>query len=176
MSSSEAPTYKATSKAEAVMIEPVELCGKTVSCITRHDGKYTLIEAVCKVFFPGTTVQEFQYAIEKIIKVPIHKLSDEEEWAFLRFYEFPPTTGGLGCKSSINITHFKAILPRLRMMFGGSHVSQKIPQTALKRPIQDSSHQNHQQMMESKARKLDDALRRLANNVALSYHSTLATK
>ena len=171
MSSSETPrpTYKASSKAEAVIIKPVELCGKTVSCISRHDGKYTLIEAVCKVFFPATTVREFQYVIEQIIKVPIHKLSDEEECAFLRFYEFSPTAGGLGCKLSINITHFKAIIPRLRMMF-------EIPQIALKRPIQNSSHQNHQQTMESKARKLDDALRRLAKKAALSYHSRFVTK
>ena len=143
MSSPGAPAHKATSRKEAVIIKPVELCGKTVSCINRRDGKYTLIEAVCKVFFPSTPLIEFKYAIEKIIKVPVHILSDEEEGAFLRFYELSLTAGGLGCKSSINITHFKAIIPRLAMLFGRPPVTPEISQTAVKRPIQDSSHQNY---------------------------------
>ena len=162
----------AATKEEPVIIKPVQLCGKTVSCVSRQDGKYTLIEAVCKVFFPRMALDEFRYAVEKILKVPLHKLTDEEECAFQRFYELPPTAGGLSCKSSINITHFKAIIPRLRMMFYGPPKPQGIPQTALKRPLQDSSHQKNRQTMKSKSQKLDDAVKRLTSKAALSNNST----
>ena len=148
------------------MIKLVELYGEIVACVSTRYGKYTLIESVCKIFFPGTVLQEFQYAIEKIIKVPIHILSDKEERAFLRFYELPPTAG-LSYKSSINITYLKKIIPRLKMMFGG----QEKTHAALKRPFQDSSHQKNQQTMKSKAQTPDDTGMRLAKKVALSNHS-----
>ena len=141
MSPAGVPTPEAATKAEAVMIKPVKLCGKTVSCISRKDGKYTLIEAVCKVFFPGTLLQEFLYAIKNILEVPIRKLSNEEELAFLNFYELPPTAGGLSCISAINIKHFDEIIPGLRILFGGPPISQEIPQAALKRSNQDSNRQ-----------------------------------
>ena len=157
------PTHELNAKPDAVKIKPVELCGKTVSCISRKGLKYTLIEAVCKVFFPGVVLQEFEYAIEHLLKVPIHRLSDEEECAFLKFYELPPIAGGLSSKSSIYIAHFKEVLPRLRMMFSGH--GQERPLAALKR-----QHPNlNPQMLNPhsmKSRKLDDTVKRLTTKLS----------
>ena len=154
------PTHDIHAKPDAVKIKPVELCGKTISCISRKGLKYTLIEALCKVFFPGAVLQEFEYAIEHSLKVPIHRLSDEEECAFLKFYELPPIAGGLSCKSSIYIAHFKEVLPRLRIMFCGPPVPQERPRAAMKRQIPDFNPQMFDpHTINHKVRKLDNTLK-----------------
>ena len=162
------PTHCANGKPEASKIEPVQLLGKTVSYISKKGLKYTLIEALCKVFFPGVVLQEFEYAIKNLLKVPIHRLSEEEECAFLKFYELPQIAGGLICKSLIYIAHFKNIFPRLKMIFVETPELQERPKDALKRQIPDFNPLVcNPQTMNHKLRKMDDTVKRLLKYRAL---------
>ena len=60
-------------------------------------------------------MDEFRYAVEMVLSVPVLTLTDEEEHAFIRFYGLP--TAKLKCKKAIKLVDFSQYLPQLKYMY-----------------------------------------------------------
>ncbi len=60
-------------------------------------------------------MDEFRYAVEMVLSVPVLTLTDEEEKGFIKFYGLP--TSKLKCKKAIKLRDFSQYLPQLRYMY-----------------------------------------------------------
>ena len=60
-------------------------------------------------------MDEFRYAVEMVLSVPVLTLTDEEEHAFIHFYGLP--TAKLKCKKAIKLVDFSQYLPQLKYMY-----------------------------------------------------------
>ena len=69
----------------------MECFGKTISCLLR--GKtgvaYALVEAVCRVYFPSSSLVDFIHFLELEMAVTLYVLKRAEEEAFIQFYGIP---------------------------------------------------------------------------------------
>ena len=74
-----------------------------------------LMQYFCRVFFPYVPMDEFRYAVEMVLNVPVLTLTDDEEHAFIQFYGLP--TSKLKCKKAIKLFDFSHYLPQLKYMY-----------------------------------------------------------
>ena len=93
------------------VIQQMNVCGKTVSCLVNSNGKFALVEALCKVFFPHKKLDHLRTALESSLNIPYYQLSKEEEQAFIKFYDLP--ADNLTCRTVINVHHFEYNLSKL---------------------------------------------------------------
>ncbi|KAK3601032.1 hypothetical protein CHS0354_029252 [Potamilus streckersoni] len=95
------------------------LNGKSISCLhietPERKGRYCLVEAVCKLYFNGGGVNEFLFALENVLNVPLLTCTDEEEKAFIQYYNLPVTV--LKCNKMISFDDLKNYFPQLSYMF-----------------------------------------------------------
>lgn len=100
-------------------IKGVWLAGKSISCMHLNrpgrQGKFCLVEAVCKLYFNGCSVNEFLYALENVLKVPLVTCTDEEEKSFIFYYSLPVTV--LKCNKMINYDDLNEYFPQLSYVF-----------------------------------------------------------
>lgn len=100
-------------------IKGVWLAGKSISCMHLNrpgrQGKFCLVEAVCKLYFNGCSVNEFLYALENVLKVPLVTCTDEEEKSFIYYYSLPVTV--LKCNKMINYDDLNEYFPQLSYVF-----------------------------------------------------------
>ncbi len=74
-----------------------------------------VLTCIFRVFFPYVNMEEFRYAVELVLSVPVLTLTDEEEKGFIQFYGLP--TSKLKCKKAIKLVDFSQYLPQLRYMY-----------------------------------------------------------
>ncbi|XP_076102726.1 uncharacterized protein LOC143071921 [Mytilus galloprovincialis] len=127
-------------------IKGVWLGGKSISCMHLNSpgrgGKFCLVEAVCKLYFSGCSVNEFLYALENVLKVPLMTCTDDEEKAFIHYYSLPVTV--LKCNKMIDFEDLEKFFPQLSYVFkektgnGGAHktMSQSDSDSASENPVQ----------------------------------------
>ncbi|XP_048734184.1 uncharacterized protein LOC125650180 [Ostrea edulis] len=100
-------------------IKGVWLAGKSISCMhldrPGRQGKFCLVEAVCKLYFNGCSVNEFLYALENVLKVPLVTCTDEEEKSFIHYYSLPVSV--LKCNKMINYKDLDEYFPQLSYVF-----------------------------------------------------------
>lgn len=100
-------------------IKGVWLGGKSISCMhldnPGRSGKFCLVEAVCKLYFSGCSVNEFLYALMNVLKVPLLTCTDEEEKAFIHYYSLPVTV--LKCNKMIDFDDLDKFFPQLSYVF-----------------------------------------------------------
>jgi hypothetical protein len=100
-------------------IKGVWLGGKSISCMHLNcpgrSGKFCLVEAVCKLYFSGCSVNEFLYALENVLKVPLVTCTDDEEKAFIHYYSLPVTV--LKCNKMIDFEDLEKFFPQLSYVF-----------------------------------------------------------
>ncbi|KAL3866103.1 hypothetical protein ACJMK2_043436 [Sinanodonta woodiana] len=93
--------------------------GKSISCLhietPERKGRYCLVEAVCKLYFNGGGVNEFLFALENVLNVPLLTCTDQEEKAFIQYYNLPVTV--LKCNKMISFDDLKKFFPQLSYMF-----------------------------------------------------------
>jgi hypothetical protein len=80
-----------------------------------RSGKFCLVEAVCKLYFSGCSVNEFLYALENVLKVPLVTCTDDEEKAFIHYYSLPVTV--LKCNKMIDFEDLEKFFPQLSYVF-----------------------------------------------------------
>lgn len=102
-------------------IKGVWLGGKSISCMhlngPKRTGKFCLVEAVCKLYFNGCSVNEFLFALENVLNVPLVTCTDEEEKAFIHYYSLPVTV--LKCNKMIDFDDLEKFFPQLTYVFRG---------------------------------------------------------
>lgn len=95
------------------------LNNKSISCLFVEDddrkGQYCLVEAVCKLYFNGCSVNEFLFALENVLSVPLLVCNDEEEKAFIQYYSLPVIE--LKCNKMIRFEDLEKYFPQLTYMF-----------------------------------------------------------
>ncbi|KAL3866478.1 hypothetical protein ACJMK2_043785 [Sinanodonta woodiana] len=95
------------------------LNGKSISCLhietPERKGRYCLVEAVCKLYFNGCSVNEFLFALENVLNVSLLSCTDEEEKAFIHYYNLPVTV--LKCNKVISFDDLNKFFPQLSYMF-----------------------------------------------------------
>ncbi|KAK3098761.1 hypothetical protein FSP39_022845 [Pinctada imbricata] len=100
-------------------IKGVWLAGKSISCMhldrPQRKGKFCLVEAVCKLYFNGCSVNEFLYALENVLGVPLMTCTDDEEKSFIHYYSLPVTV--LKCNKMIDFDDLEKFFPQLSYMF-----------------------------------------------------------
>ncbi|XP_061172928.1 uncharacterized protein LOC133182196 isoform X1 [Saccostrea echinata] len=110
---------KTTPPALVESIKGVWLAGKSISCMhldrPGRQGKFCLVEAVCKLYFNGCSVNEFLYALENVLKVPLVTCTDEEEKSFIHYYSLPVSV--LKCNKMINYNDLNEYFPQLSYVF-----------------------------------------------------------
>ena len=118
------PTGLTTSAGEP-LIKPVRLSGKTVSCILRPTTgeRYALVEALARLYFPQCTLQEFQKALQDLLRIPLEELTPVEEQEFINFYDLPVRS--LKCKTIAPIRSFEAFFQHLKYLFKDKKASPK---------------------------------------------------
>ncbi|GFS12818.1 hypothetical protein ElyMa_001381200 [Elysia marginata] len=93
--------------------------GKSISCLhidtpTRR-GRFCLVEAVSKLYFPAVPLQEFVKVLQAILKVNLLECSPEEEAAFVQYYNLPVSK--LKCNKIIAVDDLDKYFPQLNYMF-----------------------------------------------------------
>ena len=95
------------------------LNNKSISCLhldsLDRQGRYCLVEAVCKLYFNGCSVNEFLFALEKVLNVPLLTCNDDEEKAFIQYYNLPVDV--LKCNKMIKFDDLETFFPQLSYMF-----------------------------------------------------------
>ena len=95
------------------------LNNKSISCLFIDDdarkGQYCLVEAVCKLYFNGCSVNEFLFALENVLNVPLLVCNDPEEKAFIQYYSLPVVE--LKCNKMIRFEDLERYFPQLTYMF-----------------------------------------------------------
>ncbi|KAL3866481.1 hypothetical protein ACJMK2_043775, partial [Sinanodonta woodiana] len=95
------------------------LNGKSISCLhietPERKGRYCLVEAVCNLYFNGCSVNEFLFALENVLNVSLLSCTDEEEKAFIHYYNLPMTV--LKCNKVISFDDLNKFFPQLSYMF-----------------------------------------------------------
>ncbi|KAK3609188.1 hypothetical protein CHS0354_003170 [Potamilus streckersoni] len=106
-------------KIGADYIKGAWLNGKSISCLhietPERKGRYCLVEAVCKLYFNGCSVNEFLFALENVLNVSLLSCTDEEEKAFIHYYNLPVTV--LKCNKVISFDDLNSFFPQLSYMF-----------------------------------------------------------
>ena len=115
------PTDQSVNYSES--IKGVWLSGKSISCMHLESplrkGRFCLVEAVCKLYFSGCSVNEFLYALENVLPVSLVNCTDDEEKAFIQYYSLPVRV--LKCNKMIDFDDLEKYFPQLTYMFKGKH-------------------------------------------------------
>ncbi|CAH1797322.1 unnamed protein product [Owenia fusiformis] len=96
-------------------IAPIEFHKKTVSCLSTNNDKWALMEAIGKLYFPYCTMDEFQEALEIVLRCPVRSLTLEEERAFIEFYGL--RTNSLNCNKVVKLDDLEKYMTQLKYMF-----------------------------------------------------------
>ncbi|XP_041371613.1 uncharacterized protein LOC121385138 [Gigantopelta aegis] len=100
-------------------ITGVVLHGKSISCMSVNEsdrtGQFCLIEAVCKLYFSQSSMNEFLYALQNVLKIPLYACTDSEEKAFIQYYNLPVSV--LKCNKMIKLTDLNSYFPQMLYMF-----------------------------------------------------------
>ena len=96
-------------------IKSVRAFGKCLSCIERGSRRFVLIEAIGRVFFPRTRVEEFARVVTTVLRIPLEIPTLAEEKAFIAFYSLPTTR--LRCNQMVSLDVFEQFMPRLQYIF-----------------------------------------------------------
>ena len=93
--------------------------GKSISCLhidtpTRR-GRFCLVEAVSKLYFPAVPLQEFVKVLQAVLKIQLLECSPEEEAAFVQYYNLPVSK--LKCNKIIAVDDLDRFFPQLNYMF-----------------------------------------------------------
>lgn len=95
------------------------LNNKSISCLCLEqddrNGRFCLVEAVCKLYFNGCSVNEFLFALENVLNVPLITCTDAEEKAFIQYYSLP--VDALKCNKMIKFDDLENYFPQLTYMF-----------------------------------------------------------
>ncbi|KAL4228179.1 hypothetical protein ACF0H5_013613 [Mactra antiquata] len=96
------------------------LNNKSISCLyldqdEERSGPFCLVEAVCKLYFNGCSVNEFLFALENVLNVPLLTCNEMEEKAFIQYYSLPVVT--LKCNKMIKFEDLDKYFPQLTYMF-----------------------------------------------------------
>lgn len=95
------------------------LNNKSISCLYLSQGdrrgRFCLVEAVCKLYFNGCSVNEFLFALENVLSVPLWICNDAEEKAFIQYYSLPVSE--LKCNKMIKFEDLEKYFPQLTYMF-----------------------------------------------------------
>lgn len=101
-------------------ITAVLVSGKSISCLVRNfpdrQGKFCLVEAVSKLYFPQCKLPEFVHALQNVLKIDLPLCSEEEAKAFIHFYNLPVTT--LNDNHMIHLDDLTKFFPQMSYMFG----------------------------------------------------------
>ncbi|KAL5005176.1 hypothetical protein ScPMuIL_018632 [Solemya velum] len=126
MSDGESNTNKHQTPKHSVVVQQLKdaisgvwLGGKSISCLClslpNRKGKFCLVEAVCKLYFSGCSVEEFQYALASVLNIPLVTCTEDEEKAFIFYYSLPVKE--LKCNKMIGFEELKSFFPQLNYMF-----------------------------------------------------------
>ena len=100
-------------------ITGVVLNGKSISCMAIDEaeraGQFCLIEAVCKLYFSQSSMNEFLFALQNVLKIPLYACTDSEEKAFIQYYNLPVSV--LKCNKMIKLTDLNSYFPQMQYMF-----------------------------------------------------------
>lgn len=113
-------TVKQTSHGALVnCIKGAWLNNRSISCLCLEqegrNGRFCLVEAVCKLYFNGCSVHEFLFALENVLNVPLLTCSDAEEKAFIQYYSLP--VDALKCNRMIKFGDLENFFSQLTYMF-----------------------------------------------------------
>lgn len=93
--------------------------GKSISCINvdlpHRKGRFCLVEAVSKLYFPTVPLTEFVKVLQVVLKVNLHECTPQEETAFVQYYNLP--VNKLKCNKIIKVDDLEAYFPQLNYMF-----------------------------------------------------------
>lgn len=93
--------------------------GKSISCINvdlpHRNGRFCLVEAVSKLYFPTVPLAEFLKVLHEVLKVNLHECTSEEEAAFVQYYNLP--VNKLKCNRIIKVDDLEMYFPQLNYMF-----------------------------------------------------------
>ncbi|XP_052795632.1 uncharacterized protein LOC128228385 [Mya arenaria] len=116
------PTNLVSAKPDETLdccIKGAWLHNKSISCLFvekgTRSGQYCLVEAVCKLYFNGCSVNEFLFALENVLNVPLIMCTDAEEKAFIQYYSLPVRE--LKCNKMITFKDLEKYFPQLSYMF-----------------------------------------------------------
>ncbi|XP_050402796.1 uncharacterized protein LOC126819031 [Patella vulgata] len=103
------------SSSNHLKIEGVVLNGKSISCLnlnsTGRQGKFCLVEAVCKLYFSQCNINEFLYVLQKVLNVPLYSCKDEEEKSFIQYYNLPVNV--LKCNKMVKLSDLDNFFPHM---------------------------------------------------------------
>lgn len=109
----------ATKNQPTACIKGAWLNNKSISCLFVEEetrkGQYCLVEAVCKLYFNGCSVNEFLFALKNVLNVPLLTCNDAEEKAFIQYYSLPVSE--LKCNKMIGFEDLEKYFPQLTYMF-----------------------------------------------------------
>lgn len=114
------PTEREVQQCKA-RIRPVRALGKCLSCMERGNKQFVLVEAVGRVFFPRTTVDEFARVVANVLRVPQEIPTAAEEKAFISFYALP--TARLHYNRMVALDVFEHFMPQLQYIFRNAAAS-----------------------------------------------------
>lgn len=116
------PAAISAAKSQVSLVKCIEgawLNNKSISCLCLDQGdrigRYCLVEAVCKLYFNGCSVNEFLFALENVLNVPLLTCNEVEEKAFIQYYSLPVVT--LKCNKMIKFDDLEKYFPQLTYMF-----------------------------------------------------------
>jgi hypothetical protein len=114
------PTEREVQQCKA-HIRPVRAFGKCLSCMERGNKQFVLVEAVGRVFFPRTTVDEFARVVANVLRMPQEIPTAAEEKAFISFYALP--TARLHYNRMVALDVFEHFMPQLQYIFRNAAAS-----------------------------------------------------
>ena len=143
------PTTISAAKPQVSLVKCIEgawLNNKSISCLfleqDGRNGRYCLVEAVCKLYFNGCSVNEFLFALENVLNVPLITCNEMEEKAFIQYYSLPVVT--LKCNKMIKFDDLEKYFPQLTYMFPSKEAiaqsENEVDQTDLPDAVEMTSH------------------------------------
>ena len=95
---------KAAARRPYPIVKSVKLDGKSLSCILLDSSRihYTLLEAVCRAYFPKFRLLDFIHIIEYTFRLNISHLAREDEECIIRFYGLK--ANALQCLKVVKVT------------------------------------------------------------------------
>lgn len=101
-------------------ITAVLVHNKSISCLVRDSperkGRFCLVEAVSKLYFPHCKLSEFVHALQNVLKINLPLCTAEEAKAFIHFYNLPVST--LNDNHMIQLQDLQKYFPQMAYMFG----------------------------------------------------------
>ncbi|GFO19252.1 hypothetical protein PoB_004575700 [Plakobranchus ocellatus] len=93
--------------------------GKSISCLhidtPARRGRFCLVEAVSKLYFPAVPLQEFVKVLQVVLNINLLECTPEEEAAFVQYYNLPVSK--LKCNKIIAVDDLDKFFPQLNYMF-----------------------------------------------------------